>query len=143
MSLQTWMDEYFPSLDYKTIKETDAIRGNILTWTGLSRKNLFKHQVDSFVSCSYPYIMDAYDTMNRFYVDIYHLPLCIFVMNQWAWNPDRLMCDDCPIKRMTGTTCWYDKNSPYKTWTKTLNIRPMLKTLQETLHWVEGKNANG
>ena len=57
MSLQTWMDEFYPTPAQKFPTELEAVEHSLRKWKGLTKENLEKHSV---VHCRFSIRDDAH-----------------------------------------------------------------------------------
>lgn len=130
MSIESWIEEYYPILAVDTIK-AQALDHSIRKWTGATNANLFKHGLKA-APISFTATTCA---------------LCVHHNKDKDWinHP----CESCPIVEATGGPCDYneetsiagfeplDEYSPYSEWVRNKNPRPMLALLDQTKEWVD------
>lgn len=140
MTLQTWMEEYYP-VEASTVKDRiEAIRHSLRKWEGIREENMDKHEVASLDG----YSIENWDgSGDVFSIDGDSCALCHLYFDGNDY------CDACPIFELTGRTCDGHLDSeegnsidlhPFYMWRKRGNPEPMIKVLKECL---EGELENG
>jgi len=91
MSLQTWMDEFYPTPTRKFPTELEAVEHSLRKWKGLTKENLKKHHVIKSGSLLRD---DAYE---RFFIDSTTCALC---QQHTENSEDFADCDKCILKKV-------------------------------------------
>ena len=91
MSLQTWMDEFYPTPAQKFPTELEAVEHSLRKWKGLTRENLEKHGV---IHRGWN-IRDDNDT--RLLIDSTTCALC---QRHTKDEEDFANCDKCILKKV-------------------------------------------
>lgn len=91
MSLQTWMDEFYPTPAQKFPTELEAVEHSLRKWKGLTKENLEKHCVDQRHSS----IKDASDA--KLAIDSTTCALC---QQHTEDGEDFADCDKCILKKI-------------------------------------------
>jgi hypothetical protein len=120
MSLQTWKDEFYPvpATDYGSTR-LEAIQHSLRKWTGVLKKNLKKHGVNT---C--------------------HLILSSKTCSLCIMYHERLACEGCPLN-IDGSKCYESsldsKPRGYKIYYRTGDARPLIRELKAALKKEENK----
>lgn len=122
MSLQTWIDEFYPkpAQDVKTRKQ--ALEHSLRKWIGLREKNLKKHdtyfaEVDEFIPISSS-----------------SCALCVLFYREGEFSSDR--CGKCPLFKVRGVACDScddERESPYHAGAFRRNPEPMIALIRKAI----------
>lgn len=133
MSLQTWMDEFYPTPAQKFPTELEAVEHSLRKWKGLTQENLDKHAMRRFKwsigeSVEKSLIIDSttcalcqqhYDA----YSNIADCDKCVLKkVNVSVENGEQYSCDQCMPE---------DSESKYKIFLYEANPQPMIELLEK------------
>ena len=118
MSLQTWMDEYYP-VPAEQATSGQAAEHPLKKWRGLELPILEKHGLkieDVFIT----------DGENSLGIDQNSCALCQQYLEEYSGgNP----CIKCPLYRYLGQSC-DSFNEPYDDWVNYEDPEPMIRALE-------------
>lgn len=126
MSLQTWMQEYYPVKPNKRMTKRQAIEHPLRKWEGLTEENLSKH------GCYKDWKSIRNDDYFGLDIDGESCALCV----KYYYNRgDEHICDRCPLSKSLGNACdsFSSDSSPYLQWLNGDNPLPMIKALRKLL----------
>ena len=132
MSLQTWIDEFYPQDARKVsiLSDEEMLNHAIRKWSGLTQDNLEKHNVFKDGAR----IADLLIAGEYFYITVETCALCEAYLHD---EDDDKRCKQCPLsKYRDGFPCDIAKHdetySPYTIWKKTGNPAKMIKLLKDS-----------
>lgn len=135
MSLQTWIDEFYPqdARQVSLLSDKDMLNHAIRKWSGLTQDNLEKHNVFKNGDAR----IEDLSTTEDFYIAAETCALCEAYLNDHDYDDDNKRCRQCPLsKYRDGFPCdvaKYDETySPYIMWKKTGDPADMIKLLKES-----------
>jgi hypothetical protein len=139
MSLDTWLEEFYPVSAEDCVDENTIGLGNneialryvqhaVKKWSGLKEENLDRHNVciDDMT------IVDKKNPLLRFFIDGDSCVLCY----KFSY------CVDCPIVDYCGVACYRGEPSPWREFAHKGNPYPMIDTLDKTLTFYLKKVAD-
>jgi hypothetical protein len=124
MTLQTWVEEFYPEPSTKRMTKKKAIEHSLTKWRGLTDKNLKKHSVKS--EYDFGYVAD--EAFSSLPINESSCALCHKYLKY-----DLEACEKCPLFKVLGESCDTTDSSPYMVWRNTGNPMPMIKALEKTL----------
>jgi hypothetical protein len=137
MSLQTWIQEFYPCDANEIDTMKDAIDHSLRKWIGAREENLAKHKCHVAVALDRTFIVDSL-TLERFYFDDDTCALCHMSRVELAeTRPEWFMCVCCPLyKALDARSCCDDEDaynpSVYLYWKQTGDPEPMIQALLRT-----------
>ncbi len=130
MSLKSWKQEYYPTPAHSTRKE-EAVEHALRKWTGLLEENLQRHNVSS--NGSPPLVEEKAGLHLK--IDADTCALCEHYQDVSA------SCCGCPM--VLSDAVYRSCDMLYKRWRVSLNPKPMIKALKQTLAWEKKQKENG
>jgi hypothetical protein len=135
MSLQTWIDEFYPknAAEVSLLSDEEMLNHALKKWSGLTRDNLEKHDVFKDGGR----IADLLIVGKYFYISVETCALCEAYLNDHDYYDDNGRCKQCPLsKYRDGFPCdiakFSETYSPYTTWKKTGDPTDMINLLKES-----------
>ena len=128
MSIDTWIEEYYPVPASADMSTKEAIEHSLKKFEGLQEVNLLRHHV----------ILSGqivYDEMSDFTFDIDTCALCKKFHNIYG-------CHNCPLVRAGFLHCDTSNkkvNSAYQELTRNSNPFPMIEQLKKVLELEKGE----
>lgn len=124
MSLQSWIDEFYPTPASQATEE-NAVEHSLQKWTGLLPENLEKHGVVLQGAVFDPAIPDEWFSFNA-----RTCALCeIYMEPDLAGEP---VCGRCPLAK-AGKECSGPEGNPWTHWLRTSDPEPMIQALGDLL----------
>ena len=131
MTLQTWLDEFYPTPANSVRSSREAAEHSLRKWEGLRAENLAKHKVDADSHARE--IFDERDARELFVISGDTCALCQLFA-------DKHDCNGCPLARVLGNRCdiplsedQEDGVFPYAIWSDTGDPSLMIIMLKEAL----------
>lgn len=143
MSLQTWMDEFYPTPAQKFPTELEAVEHSLRKWKGLTKENLKKHCVDQHRFS----IIDASDV--KLDIDCTTCALCQYHVESPEYIAD---CNKCILKKVNvsefnGQQYSCDSTMPekhtgiYQEFMSYGNPQPMIELLEKAKAYLCQQNS--
>ena len=144
MSMQSWLEEFYPTKASQFIKDKNAIAAiehSLHKWSGANAKNMAKHEV-TFTRGA---LTSVGSTAFGFATE--SCSLCMFASDE---DGDLRDCSLCPIVIGGDQTCdgidnmqgAVSEQSPYAIWLNTGDSEPMITLLQQVLDYYKEKEKN-
>lgn len=131
MSIASWKKEFYSEIpeDGKSMTKTQVIKHSLKKWTGLTKKNLFEHELQRLNGVLYD------DKGDTFYIDDGSCALCekYITYREPEGVETFSVCRNCPLYKSLGKECSDGKTSPFAKWALTGNANLMIKELQKLL----------
>lgn len=124
MSLATWKEEFYGSMEEAVKSDRTAIEHSLQKWIGLRKENLARHHL---VGKGYSGLETESGEAVNFSIDDSTCSLCL--RNQDTDTP----CPTCPLKKTLGYTCDAGGDSLFHSWLQNCNPEPMIRALRKTL----------
>ncbi len=136
MSLQTWIDEFYPVAAETLPKDDKVLLEHALKkWRGLTPENLTKHDLVNMSGT----LREQGRTLYGFKITSDTCSLCYWYCFSDVVGGREDGCHSCPLFKTRRNTCdsGYGADSPYGAFTYSDNPKPMIELIEQALKDLE------